>query len=49
MLPNCENIVAMLTNKVPTKKKKPEVVVIQARIVPIEKILPLLKKASKKH
>jgi hypothetical protein len=41
---NNERIAAMLTKKVPSKKKKkkPEVVVIHARIIPIEKVLPLL-------
>jgi hypothetical protein len=39
----------MLTKKVPSKrKKKPEVVIIHPRIVPIEKVLRLLK-ASKKN
>jgi hypothetical protein len=44
-VPNWESIAVMPTKKVP--KKKPEVIVLRARLVPVEEILPLLKTSKK--
>jgi hypothetical protein len=44
-VPNWESIAVMPTKKVP--KKKPEVIVLRARLVPVEEILPLLKTQEK--